>query len=164
MLRTISILLTFLLAIFFLPQTALSQQKDNIRALDTLSELKIYFDIKADSAAKLEKRLLWIMDTYNQVNQKNVKATFIIGIRSKASFFITRGDEYIDEEDILTTGKIEKWLKHFVKLGIPIEQCGISAKLLDIDPQDFLPEITVVKNSYISIAGYQNRGYAYVPM
>lgn len=164
MLRTISILLTFLLAIFFLPQTALSQQKDDVRALDTLSELKVYFDIKADSAAKLEKRLIWIQDTYTQASQENVKATFIIGIRSKASFFITRGDEYIDEEDIPTTRKIEKWLKHFVKQGISIEQCGISARLLDIDPQDFLPEITVVKNSYISIAGYQNRGYAYVPM
>ncbi len=164
MLRTILILLTFLLAIFFLPQTALSQQKDDIRALDTLSELKAYFDIKADSAAKLEKRLLWIKDTYKQVNEKNVKATFIIGIRSKASFFVTKGDEYIDEEDILTTGKIEKLLKHFVKQKVPIEQCGISAQLLDIDSQDFLPEINVVKNSYISIAGYQNRGYAYVPM
>jgi len=164
MLRIISISATFFLALFFLPQAAFSQQGNDLRALDTLSELKVYFDIKADSAAKLEKRLIWINDTYEQVTQKNIKATFIIGIRSKASFFITKGDDYIDEEDIVFTGKIEKWLKHFVKQGIPIEQCGISAKLFDIDSEDFFPEVTFVKNSYISIAGYQNRGYAYVPM
>lgn len=164
MLRNTITLLTFFLGVFLLPQTSSAQQEDNFRALENLSELKVYFDIKADSAAKLEKRLIWINDTYEQVSQQNLKATFIIGIRSKASFFITKGDEYIDEEEILTKGKIERWLKHFVKRGIHIEQCGLSAELFDIDPQDFFPEITVVKNSYISIAGYQNRGYAYVPM
>ena len=56
----------------------------------------MYFDIKADSAAKLEKRLIWINDTYDQVSEKNLKATFIIGIRSKASFFVTKGDDYIE--------------------------------------------------------------------
>ena len=124
----------------------------------------MYFDIKADSAAKLEKRLIWINDTYDQVSEKNLKATFIIGIRSKASFFVTKGDDYIEEEDIPMKGKIEKWLKRLVKRGIHIEQCGLSAELFDIDQQDFFPEVKVVKNSYISIAGYQNRGYAYVPM
>ena len=164
MLRNISILLTFLLSIFLLPQTASSQQEDDLRALANLSELKVYFDIKAASAAKLEKRLIWINDTYDQVRQQGLKATFIIGIRSQASFFVTKGDEYIDEEEIPTKEKIEKWLQHLVKRGIHIEQCGLSAELFDIDPQDFFPELTVVKNSYVSIGGYQNKGYAYVSM
>jgi len=153
MIRNTLIRKSFFLGIFLLPQIASSQQKDEIPALENLSELKVYFDIKADSAAKLEKRLIWINDTYNQVSHKKIKATFIIGIRSKASFFITKGDEYIDKEDIPTKGKIENWLKYLVKQGIRIEQCGLSAKLFDIAPQDFLPEITAVRNSYISIAG-----------
>jgi intracellular sulfur oxidation DsrE/DsrF family protein len=164
MLRNISLILTLFLGFFLLPQIASSQQQNDILALHNLSELKVYFDVKADSAPKLEKRLAWINDTYEQVSQKGLKASFIIGFRSKASFFVTKGDDYIDEEDILTKGKIEKWLKHLVKLGIPLEQCSISAGLYDIDPQDFLPEITVVTNGYVSIAGYQNKGYAYVPM
>jgi intracellular sulfur oxidation DsrE/DsrF family protein len=164
MLRNVSILLIFLLGLFLLPPSASSQQENGIRALDNLSELKVYFDVKADSAAKLEKRFIWINDSFNQATQKGLKATFIIGVRSQASFLVTKGDYYIDEEDIPTKGKIEKWLQRLVKKGIRIEQCGISAELFDIDPKDFLPEIIVVKNSYISIAGYQNKGYAYVPM
>ena len=100
MLRNTTILLIFLFGFFLLPQTCFSQQEDKIPALDNLSELKVYFDIKADSAAKLEKRLSWINDTYDQASKKNLKVTFIIGIRSKASFFVTKGDEYIDEEEI----------------------------------------------------------------
>jgi hypothetical protein len=157
-------ILIFILGVFLLPQTALSQQKDDLPALANLSELKVYFDITADSAAKLEQRLIWIDDIYNQASQKGVKATFIIGIRSSASFYVTKGDEFIDEEDIVTKGKIDKWLKDYVKRGVRIEQCGISAELYGIGSEEFLPEVTVVKNSYISIAGYQNQGFAYVPM
>ena len=158
------LLLAAVLALFLLPQTALSQNPGEIAALANLSVLKIYFDVKADSAAKLEKRFQWIHDTYEQARQKGIKAAIVIGIRSKASFFVTKGDEYIDEEEVLTKGKIDKWLKRFAEMGIPMEQCGISAELYDIDAEEFLPQMTVVKNSYISIAGYQNRGYAYVPM
>ncbi len=159
-----NLLLTLVLSVFLLPQTVLSQNKGEIQALANLSELKVYFDVKADSASKLEKRFQWIHDTYEQASQKGVKVAIIIGVRSQASFFVTRGDDYIDEEDVLIKVKIDKWLKRFAAMEIPLEQCGISAKLFDIDVEEFLPEMTVVKNSYISIAGYQNKGYAYVPM
>lgn len=164
MLRNTSIILTIFLVFFIVPQVASSQQQDTIGALDNLSGLKAYFDIKADSAAKIEKRLVWINDMYEQMSQKGIKASFIIGFRSQASFFVIRQDEDIDEEDIPAKRKIEKWLKHFAVLGIPIEQCGLSAELYDIEPQDFLPEITVIKNGYMSMIKYQNKGYAFVPM
>ena len=164
MLRKPCIILTLFLAVFLLPQMASSQKQGEIQALNNLSELKVYFDVKADSAAKVEKRLIWINDTYEQVSQKGLIPTFIIGFRSQASFFVTKGDDYIDDEEIVTKGKIENWLKHFLKMGIPIEQCGLSAELYHIELQDFLPQVTVVKNGYVSIAGYQNKGYAYVPM
>lgn len=164
MVRTRYFLLIFFLGIFLFPQTSLSQNPGDIPALTNLSDFKVYFDVKADSAAKLEKRLQWIHDTSEQVSQKGLRADIVIGFRSQASFFVTRGDEYIDESDIHLKKKIENWLKQFVKMGISMEQCGISAELFDIEVEDFLPEVTVVKNGFTSIAGYQNKGYAYVPM
>jgi uncharacterized protein len=164
MFRKIDLILILFLSAFLFPLPALSQNQGDISALAGLSGLKVYFDVKADSAAKVEKRFQWIHDTYEQASQKGLKVAIIVGIRSQASFFVTRGDDFIDEEDILIKGKIEKWLKRFVAMGIPMEQCGISAKLFDIEVEEFLPQIKVVKNSYLSIAGYQNKGYAYVPM
>jgi len=72
MLRNTSIIFTFFLVLFLVPQIASSQQQDTIGALDNLSGLKAYFDIKADSAAKVEKRLVLINDMYEQMSQKGI--------------------------------------------------------------------------------------------
>ncbi len=164
MLHYTSLLITLFLSLFLLPQTASSQDQNTMPALGTLSELKVYFDIKADSAAKLEKRLVWIKDTYEQARQQGLKPLFIVGFRSQASLFVTKDDEYLDEEDLPIKTKIKLKIQTLVTLGIHMEQCGLSAELFDIERDDFLPELTVVKNSYLSMAAYQNRGYAYVPM
>ena len=162
--RNIYAILILLLLGFVGSLEASAQEPAERAALAHLSGIKAYFDIKADSAAKVEKRLVWINDIYQQMEQGERKAAFVIGFRSQASFFVTRGDEDLEEEDLAAKRKIEKWLKRFVAVGIRLEQCGLSAELYNIDPQDFLPEITVVKNGYISMIGYQNKGYAYVPM
>ncbi len=164
MLKKTYLLLTLLFAVVLLPHTASSQNNADIQSLAGLSVLKMYFDVKSDSAAKLEKRFQWIHESYEQANQKGITVAIVIGVRSRASFFVTKGDEYVEEEDLLIKAKIEKWLRRFAEMGIPVEQCGISAKLYDIEREEFLSEITVVKNSYLSIAGYQNKGYAYIPM
>lgn len=153
-----------LLVALFVPQTVFSESLGDIPALANLSELKVYFDVKADSAGKVEKRMQWIQDTYEQVTQQGLQASFVIGFRSRASFFVTKGDDYIDERESITKGKIEEWLLRFRKMGMVIEQCRLSAELFEIDQEDFLPEVRVVKNGFVSISGYQNRGYAYVPM
>ena len=153
-----------LCVVLFVPQSVFSENQRDLQALTNLSELKVYFDVKADSAAKVEKRMQWIQDSYNQATQQGLKASFVIGFRSHASFFVTKGDDYIDEGEGANKEKIENWLRHFQKIGIVLEQCNLSAELFEIDLEDFLPEVRVVKNSFVSIAGYQNRGYAYVPM
>ena len=45
-----------------------------------------------------------------------------------------------------------------------VEQCKVAAGLHDIDPEDFLPDIDLVRSGYISMTGYQAKGYSLVPM
>ena len=52
----------------------------------------------------------------------------------------------------------------FKAKGIVMEQCQIAAQLHRIELTDFLPEVEVVQNSYISMIGYQAKGYSQVPM
>ena len=48
--------------------------------------------------------------------------------------------------------------------GVVIEQCSIAADMQDISHDDFLPGISIVDNGYISLIGYQARGFSVIPM
>jgi intracellular sulfur oxidation DsrE/DsrF family protein len=57
-----------------------------------------------------------------------------------------------------------QWIERFRKNGFAVEQCAIAAEMLDIDLKDFIPEVEIVQNGYVSIVGYQQQGYAFLPM
>jgi len=60
--------------------------------------------------------------------------------------------------------KIQGWIGQFHENGFTLEQCAIAARGQKVPAGDILPEITVVKNGYISIVAYQNKGFALLPM
>jgi hypothetical protein len=44
------------------------------------------------------------------------------------------------------------------------EVCGLATRLLKADNATVLPEAQVAANTFISLIGYENRGYAIVPI
>lgn len=133
-------------------------------ALENLSEIHVYFDVNIGDPEKLIIRLELIDMTYRQIVAAGVEPHFVIGFRGKASRYLTTGDNYTLKEEIGMKRQIREKVLAFNSQAIPLEQCRIAASLLDINPADFPAEITVVPNGYVSIAGYQAKGYAFVPM
>lgn len=164
MLKMSTFLFILTASFLFLLPSAFADELGNSRALQNLSSAKAYFDVTMGVPLKLETRLRLIHTTYQDIGRTGMKPDFIIGFRSKASNFVTKGDDYVFEEDIAVKKKIRDWVKRFKKMGIVMEQCAIAAEFQDIDPKDFLPEIEVVRNGYVSMIGYQAKGYSMVPM
>ena len=50
------------------------------------------------------------------------------------------------------------------KDGIKFEICLIAVKVFGVEPSSILPEIKQVGNGWISVIGYQARGYSLVPI
>jgi intracellular sulfur oxidation DsrE/DsrF family protein len=50
------------------------------------------------------------------------------------------------------------------KDGVKFEICLIAVKYAGIEPSSILPEIKQVGNGWISVIGYQARGYSLVPI
>ncbi len=136
----------------------------NENALRGVTEAKAYFDVTVGEPKLLLLRLQLIEKTYQQLVAAGVTPTFVLGIRGKASHFFTKGDHYVLESDLPVKEQIAALMKKFKTLKITIEQCRIAAGLEDIDVADFLPEVEVVANGYVSMIGYQSQGYGLVPM
>lgn len=154
-----SIILTILLV-----STSTASEPRNDAALKGLTESKVIFDINQGAPKRLLLRLEFVEKTYEQLKSFGTTPKFVLAFRGKASRYMTAGEDYILPENLATKKKIEERIQRFSTQGMALEQCALAAALQRIDNDEFLPEITVVANGYISMIGYQNQGYAFVPM
>ena len=143
---------------------AFAAQFNNEKALKGLSSVKIVCDVNVGDPDLLLTRMYFLDETYSQLLDNGVKPTIVVAFRGKASLFITKNDKYIKAEHRKQRLEMKGWLEHFSELGFTIEQCYIAAKSFKIDPKDFLPQVNIVANGYISLIGYQSQGYAFLPM
>ena len=127
-------------------------------------EVKVYFDVNIGESEKLATRLQLIDKTYGDLIAAGLTPRVIVGIRGKASNFFTKDDDYILETDIPIKKKISARVVQFKSAGFRLEQCSIAAAMQGITEADFLPQLEIVNNGYVSMIGYQHQGYAYVPM
>ncbi len=153
-----------ILLILLLPSLVSAEKPDNSRALSGLKNAGVIFDVNTGSPQKLLLRLKLIEETVTSVEADGVATDVVVAFRGGASRFITRGDKYLPQEDLDHKIAIQAQVKRLKKLGYRLEQCAVAVRLLKIDPQDIIDEVPLVGNGYISMIGYQNRHYAFVPM
>ncbi len=137
---------------------------NNDKALKGVTESKAYFDVTIGEPKLLLIRLQLIEKTYDQLLAAGITPSFIVGIRGKASNFITKGPDYVLDIDLPQKRQIATIVKKLRTLKIGIEQCYIAAGFQEIDVADFLPEVDLVANGYASMIGYHSQGYGLVPM
>jgi intracellular sulfur oxidation DsrE/DsrF family protein len=143
---------------------AVASNQDNNRALQGLKSAKVYFDVSLKDDNLLVFRMELLDKTIKQMEDAGLDVSGVVGFRGGASRFITKEDHYVLEEQIINKKKIQKWVRDFSKRGIVVEQCAIAADIHDIPREDFMPEVKIVGNGYVSLVGYQAQGYSVVPM
>ncbi len=162
--KMMQMMLAILLASFTASDGLAAEISNNDKALVGIRETHVYFDVNVGEPAKLLTRLELIEKTYSQLVAAGVAPRFVVGIRGKASNFFTKGDSYVLAADQAAKQNIAVWIDRFKGQGFGLEQCRIAADMQEIDLADFLPQIEVVANGYVSMIGYQTQGYAFVPM
>lgn len=157
--------LTILIVILLFTCSPLyASEPRNDDALKGLTAAKVVFDINVGKPNMLLLRLKFVDKTYQQLSKFGVTPSFVLAFRGKASRYVTNTEDYVHPDDLAKKREVEEWIKHFSKTGMTLEQCELAAELQGIDNDEFLPQVKVVANGYISMIGYQNKGYAFVPM
>jgi intracellular sulfur oxidation DsrE/DsrF family protein len=133
-------------------------------ALNGLKEMKLVVDVNVGDPELLLLRMDLLDTTYSQLLDAGVTPTVVVAFRGKASRFITKNSKYLEPDQEKYRLEMKTLIELFDELGFTIEQCGIAAAAQNIDPRDFLQQVKVVQNSYISLIGYQSQGYALLPM
>jgi len=136
-------------------------EPDSLKGLQTA---KFVVDLNQGNAKKLRLRLRLVLETLDNIEENGVKTDAVVAVRGGASKFMTMTDVLVNYEDVKIKAEIFNLTSELAKRGVKLEQCAVALRILKIDPKEVHPKFEVVKNGYVSLIGYQNRGYALLPM
>lgn len=140
-------------------------EPNDARALAGLHSAKAVFDITTNNPKKLYFYLNLVEQTARSMQAEGVKPEFVLTFRGPATFYMSRDRSKISLEDSEMADKIEKKIAELGHISaVHMEQCAVAAKALHVERNTIYSPITVVGNSWISLIGYQAKGYALVPV
>ncbi len=161
----IAILGLMLCSFFYIQPVQAESTPNDSNSLQGLSNVKVVFDITQGNPKKLLGRLKLIEKTAAMMIAQGVKPDFVLAFRGPASFYASSDRELISPETHDVADQIAAQIsKMDTSKGLEFEQCSVATGHLKIKNESIYPEIRVVGNSWVSLAGYQNKGYAYIPI
>ena len=164
--RTITILRCLVLSVIVLALTGVNVWGEDLDALTDLTSVKALFDFRIGNPESAARQLDLILQTFKDENIAGVtdKPEFaLVFIGPSVKLISTQREDFSDEE-IESLTKIANTIKEMAKAGIKLEVCLVAVHVMGVDPTTILPEITQVGNGYITVIGYQAKGYSLVPV
>src|SRR5215470_16030178 len=141
-----------------------AQTFDDKAALVGLTEVKVAFDITTGEGKGLLSRLNVIDETRQSLMKQGVKPHFVLAFRGPATKLVQTDQSQIKVEDREYAAKIAEKISALRSAdGITsVEQCAVAVRLAGTKPENVVAGIKVVGNSWISLMGYQAKGYGYI--
>jgi intracellular sulfur oxidation DsrE/DsrF family protein len=139
-------------------------QADDRDSLSGIKDIKVAFDLTEGNAAPLLNRLNTIDETRASLIKQGVTPHFVIAIRGPATKLVQTDIDKIKPEDRPVAEKIAAKIAEMSKApGIDgLEQCSVAIRTQGTKAENVVPGVKVIGNSWISLAAYQAKGYAYI--
>lgn len=131
-------------------------------ALEGVQSAKGLFDVSVSDAQGLEFYLNVIQRTYDDLVRQGQKPDLIIAFRGPSVRLISTEIWSFSEEDQELLKKSSALLTRMKENGVQLEACSMATELFKIDNATILPGIHVVGNTFVSLIGYQAKGYGLV--
>jgi intracellular sulfur oxidation DsrE/DsrF family protein len=149
----------FLFALL-LPALALAKPSDT-RALNQMESGRILWDITLSNPEGLIARLAVIEETYQDMLRQGVTPNMVFAFRGGAAGLMAKDPNHLTLEQQQSVRLLQQRIAKLQQLkGVHMEVCQIAARRFDLKQQDLIPGLHMVGNTFLSIMGYQNQGYA----
>lgn len=135
-------------------------------ALAGIATGKALFDVNIsdDEPEKLALYLNVISETHTGLLTQNISPDIIIAFRGLSVKLVSRGHFAVDAKEREAKDKIAYLISDLQKKGVKFEACSVATRLFKIENSSLLPGIKPVGNTFISLTGYQAKGYALIPI
>ena len=163
--RKTRILVSIVVATVFMLAVVGSVSAATYEALAGVKSIKAIFDVRDSNVKSAAVHIKLIHDTYKDKSIMAVskKPSFIVAFMGPSVKLISMNKQGFSMEDQKSMDEIAQTVQAMSKDGIKLEVCDFAAKVFGVDPASILPEIKHVPNGWVSLIGYQARGYSLVP-
>jgi intracellular sulfur oxidation DsrE/DsrF family protein len=135
----------------------MSEPLTDAHALAGATHARVIWDINAADAAKLTRLMDVIARTYDDLLAAGAEPAMVFTFRGPAVTFISRGHHGFE-------ALAEKLRPLLARPNVRMEVCGIAAMNNGVDLGTVLPGIEPVNNTFVSQIGWQQQGYALIPI
>lgn len=156
----IHILLTLVFASY-----AHADRPSDSDALEGLDTGKVIWDVTLSKPSRLLFVMKVIDETYEDLVKQNVTPDMVFTFHGRVLKLLSSQplelalDEEVALEELLDL--IQDMSK---KPGVKMESCSIASRILGIDNSTIISEVKPVGNTFVSLIGYQQKGYALIPI
>ena len=144
---------------------AYAEHPNDADALENINKGKVVWDITTKNPKKLLVYLNVIQQTYEDLVRQDVKPDMVFTFRGPVLKLISTQPLDLDLEDEAAHEEALELLKAMgQKPGVKMESCSVATRLMGIDNETIIPEVKPVGNTFVSLIGYQHKGYALIPI
>ena len=158
-------LIKFSFLALLLLNTANAEKPDDADALDGIETGKVVWDVTLSNP----KRLLFVMkvidETYEDLVRQDVTPEMVFTFHGRVLRLLSSQPHELDIEQEAALEELLVLIQTLSKKpGVKMESCSIAARFLGIDNSTIIPEVKPVGNTFVSLIGYQQKGYALIPI
>ena len=159
-------LVTLVLLFLYTQLTPANPQTINDQAaLADLKTGKGVFLVDIGDAKKLNFYLEVIQGTHKGMLAQGVEPDFIlVYIGPSVKYLTTSPSEETEQAAAGVLLDIESNVAKLAELGVRQEICAVATRVFKIDNDTLVPGLTLVRDGFISLIGYQAQGYHLVPV
>lgn len=147
-----------------LPLAARAATLNDRAALAGLHVAKAIFLVNVRQPVAVEHLVRIIGLTERQLRAQKVTPHIIVVFIGPDVAFLTRNRRGIPYTDERAVANIQKEIAGLARTGIRFQACGVAMHGMDVNPRDLIASVTPVENGFISVIGYQEKGYALIPI
>lgn len=134
-------------------------------ALEGVTAGKVVWDINMGDPRKLSLYLRVIQETYDDLVRQGVAPDMIFAFRGRSVLLISTEREEIPLEQHIYLDEVAELLADLSKRpGVKMEACSVACRLFGVKAEKLLPGIQAVGNTFVSLIGYQAKGYGTIPI
>jgi intracellular sulfur oxidation DsrE/DsrF family protein len=144
-------------------QPLLAAPLTNQVALNNVEHVKAIYDVRKSHPTPLLGYLKAIETNVTNLKKEGVSFDLQMIFISKAVTFITtEPEETLAMEHGETLEQIAQQIARLQSLGIQMEACGGATAYFNVDNDTLLPGIEPVRSGFISLMGWQAKGYGLI--